>query len=86
MKIGLRVLITSEGGIYNATCLEMGLAAAGPDLAAVKRDMAELIGAHISACLEEGRPQDIFVPAPSEFWWEYAQGRSERHLLSHCPL
>ena len=73
MEITLRVLITEEEGVYNATCLEMGLAAAGPDLPTVKQDMVHLIVAHINACLEEGRPQDIFVPAPPEYWWAYAR-------------
>ncbi len=73
MTISVRVLITEEDGVYNATCLEMGLAAAGPDLEVVKTDMVDLIGAHINACLEEGRPQDIFVPAPPEYWWQYAK-------------
>lgn len=73
VDISVRILITEEEGIYNATCLEMGLAAAGPDLPTVKQDMLHLIVAHISACIEEGRPQDIFVPAPPEYWWVYAR-------------
>ena len=73
VKIDVRVLIVEKDGVYNATCLEMGLATAGPDLGTVKRDMGELIVAHLRACAEEGRPQDAFVPAPPEYWRMYAQ-------------
>jgi len=73
VKIDVRVLIVEEDGVYNATCLEMGLTAAGPDLDVVKRDMAELIVAHLTACADEGRPQDAFVPAPPEYWQMYAE-------------
>lgn len=76
-KVELRVFIVEEEGVYNATCLEMGLAAAGPDLEIVKRDMLELIAAHLSACAEEGRPQDAFVPAPPEYWQKYAEAVTE---------
>lgn len=68
VKIQVRVLITQEEGVYNATCLEMGLAAAGPDLDMVRRDMAELIVAQLEACAAAGRPEDAFVPAPPEYW------------------
>jgi hypothetical protein len=76
-KIELRVLIIEEEGVYNATCLEMGLAAAGPDLETVKRDMLDLIAAHLRACADEGRPQDAFVPAPPEYWQKYAEAVRE---------
>ena len=67
-KIHLHVLITEDQGVYNAICLEMSLAAAGPGLQQVKQDMAELIKSHITACEEENRPEDMFVPAPAEDW------------------
>lgn len=73
MKIDVRVLITEEDGIFNATCLEMGLATAGPDLDTVRQDMIELIIAHLNACESEGRPQDAFAPAPAEYWRTYAE-------------
>ena len=73
MTIDLHVMITLENGVYDAVCLEMGLATSSPDLEAVQRDLAELILAHIRGCLEEGRPQDMFVPAPPEYWAEYAE-------------
>jgi hypothetical protein len=73
VKIEVRVLITKEEGAYNATCLEMGLAAAGPDLDTVRSDMAELIVAQLRACQEEGRLGDAFVPAPPEYWRIYVE-------------
>lgn len=79
MTIDLHVLVTEEDGVHNATCLEMGLATAGPEIEVVERDMVELIGAHIAACLQAGRPQDIFVAAPPEYWLTYAQAVSEGH-------
>jgi len=72
VKIDVHLLITEEDGIFNATCLEMGLAAAGPDLDTVTRDMLELVIVHLRACEEEGHPQDAFVPAPAEYWGRYA--------------
>ena len=71
VKMDLHILITEEADVYNATCLEMGLATAGPDLQTVRRDMMELIAAHLSACRAEGRPQDVLVPAPPEYWRAY---------------
>ena len=71
VKADVHVLIVEEDGIYNATCLEMGLAAAGPDLPTVRRDMLEIMAAHLTACEKEKRPQDAFVPAPAEYWRVY---------------
>jgi hypothetical protein len=73
VKIDVHVLVTEEEGIFNATCLEMGLATAGPDFETVTQDMVTLIVAHLKACEKEGRPEDAFVPAPPEYWKTYAQ-------------
>ncbi len=73
VKIDVRVLVTEDKGIFNATCLEMGLATAGPDLKTVMQDMVALIIAHLKACQEDGRPEDAFVPAPPEYWRTYAE-------------
>jgi hypothetical protein len=73
MTIDLHVMIRHEDDGYAAICLEMGLATSGPDLDVVERDMMQLIYDHITACLDEGRSEDMFVPAPPEYWSEYAE-------------
>lgn len=73
----LHVLIVEEDGVFNATCLEMGLAAADPDLEQTKRDMVEVIEGQIAACLEIGDPEGIFVAAPPEDWLEWASIEAE---------
>ena len=73
MTIDLHVLITSEDDVYDAVCLEMGLAASARDMESVRQEMVALIVAHIRGCIEEGRPQDMFVPASPEYWEHYAE-------------
>jgi hypothetical protein len=73
----LRVLIAQdEEGIYNATCLETGLVAAGPDLKLVRQEILSVLRTHIAACIAEDRPEDVLVPAPEEYWQEYWQALS----------
>jgi hypothetical protein len=91
-KKKLHVLIERENGVYNAVCLEMGLTAAGPDLDAVIDDMLAVIRAHVEHCLEQRRPQDIFVPAAPEEWLKYygaarrPRKKVERRIRSFSTL
>ncbi len=73
MTIAVHIMISPEDGVYNAVCLEMGLAMSAPTPNAAESDMVQLIFDHIRGCLEEGRPQDILVPAPPEYWSTYAE-------------
>jgi len=73
MAIDLHVVVTRDDDVWDAVCLEMGLATSARDPETLKGEIARLIFAHILGCLEEGRPQDILVPAPAEDWAQLAK-------------
>lgn len=67
-SISLHVLIFEEDGEWVAHCLEFDIVATAIDITAVKKDIFDLIKAHIEYAIENNNMAYLFNPAPPEAW------------------
>ncbi len=78
----LHILIKSIPGGFSAHCLELDLCAEAPTLATVKRQIKNVIVAHITFAIENDNLAYLFHPAPESAWTEYFESAaSAKHEI-----
>lgn len=66
--VSLHVLISEEDKEWVAHCLEFDIVATAKDFTSVKKDILDLIKAHIGYAIENNNMAYLFKPAPPEVW------------------
>lgn len=72
-EIRLDILIKKEEDYYLAHCLQFDLITTADSLNQVKKDIINLIRAHIEYSYEYDNLDHLFSPAPKEVWAEYLE-------------
>ena len=78
LNIPLRVVFYREDGDIVAHCLEFDLVGCGSDHEEAMDCLVEAIACQVDATLESGNIDNLFSPAPGEYFRMFAAGKSEQ--------
>jgi hypothetical protein len=76
LNLPIRVVFYRDSGRWVAHCLEFDLLGDGDTHGSAIKSLSEAILIQLKESLRSNNPQNLFSPAPAEYWRKYAQGRN----------
>jgi len=81
LRFDLHVLVNIEGNAFTAHCLEFDLVADGNNLKEAVESICTSIDMHIEYCINTNNFDNLFRPAPKEYWNKFYLCSKKRKAL-----
>jgi hypothetical protein len=85
-SIRLDVLLYPEEGRWAAHCLQLDLVECAGSARQAEKNLVEVIGQHIAWAIEDDNLENLFHPAPGEYWKRLFTARPGGIRLITIPL